>query len=173
MGLDVFSSGQAAKPPGFQDSSYGSAELNRRSFLKRAITWLSLLLGGIGLAASVTLYPFGVPRKKLRYVPVLPVADAPRKGVRTVLVPLSTGDRKTERRAFIVATEKGLMALSAQCSHLGCLVNWDAGRQEFVCPCHGGRYDMEGRRLAGPPPAPLEILPVQIIDETLFLGVRL
>ena len=147
--------------------------MNRRSVLKRAIYWISFLFGGIGLAASISVYPFGARRKRLSFLPVLSVEDAPRKGVRAILVPFTAGGKRNERRAFLVATDQGLMALSSQCTHLGCLVNWDAGRREFLCPCHGGRYDMEGRRLSGPPPAPLEILPLRIEGDMIYVGVRI
>ncbi len=54
---------------------------------------------------------------------------------------------------FVKRDAKGLRAMSAACTHLGCTVR----RQEagFVCPCHGSRYDAEGRVIAGPAPASL------------------
>ncbi len=58
-----------------------------------------------------------------------------------------------EGRLFIVSAEKGLMAMSATCTHLGCTV----GRVEwgYQCPCHGSKFDSNGRVLAGPAPEPL------------------
>ena len=58
-----------------------------------------------------------------------------------------------EQRLFIVSTERGLTAMSATCSHLGCAVakmEWG-----YQCPCHGSKYDSGGRVLAGPAPRPL------------------
>ena len=47
-------------------------------------------------------------------------------------------------------------AYGAICTHLGCIVNWDAGRAELHCPCHDGFFDPKtGKVLAGPPPSPL------------------
>jgi len=147
--------------------------LNRRSVLKRAVYWMVCLFGAMVAGASVSLYPFGVRRKETRYFPVLPLDEAPGKGVKTVLIPFSIGGKLNERRAFLVATDGGLMALSSQCTHLGCLVNWDANRREFLCPCHGGRYDTLGRPLSGPPPAPLDILPLKIEGGMIHVGVRI
>ena len=48
---------------------------------------------------------------------------------------------------------KGLRAMSAVCTHLGCTVRRQEGG--FVCPCHGSRYDEEGRVVGGPAPSPL------------------
>lgn len=49
-----------------------------------------------------------------------------------------------------------LLACSAVCTHLGCLVKWDGAKGEFVCPCHAGRFDAHGINIAGPPPKPLK-----------------
>jgi Rieske Fe-S protein len=62
-----------------------------------------------------------------------------------------------ERRTiFLVKTgENEVAALNATCTHLGCLVGWDAQAQVFKCPCHGGIYDRTGAVMDGPPPEPL------------------
>jgi menaquinol-cytochrome c reductase iron-sulfur subunit len=44
-------------------------------------------------------------------------------------------------------------AISNTCMHLGCPVQ--ANATGFACPCHGGQYDSQGRRIAGPPVRPL------------------
>jgi cytochrome b6-f complex iron-sulfur subunit len=61
---------------------------------------------------------------------------------------------------------------SATCSHLGCLVNYHKDKQEFVCPCHGGRYDLTGKNIAGPPPAPLTRFPVKKQGGMIMVGVK-
>jgi nitrite reductase/ring-hydroxylating ferredoxin subunit len=50
------------------------------------------------------------------------------------------------------------VALSAVCTHLGCVVAWQDQAGEFLCPCHGGRFSADGQVLGGPPPKPLETL---------------
>lgn len=59
------------------------------------------------------------------------------------------------QRLFVVRRPQGLQALSAMCTHLGCLVRWDETSDTFLCPCHGGRFDADGACLDGPPPRPL------------------
>jgi len=44
---------------------------------------------------------------------------------------------------YVVADAKGMYAISAVCTHLGCVVHKD--RNGFACPCHGSRYDREGK----------------------------
>jgi len=48
------------------------------------------------------------------------------------------------------------IALSSRCAHLGCPVRWVAPAQRFVCPCHGGVYNLRGLVAGGPPVRPLD-----------------
>jgi glycine/D-amino acid oxidase-like deaminating enzyme/nitrite reductase/ring-hydroxylating ferredoxin subunit len=43
-----------------------------------------------------------------------------------------------------------LHARSAICPHLGCIVRWNPVERSWDCPCHGSRYDAQGRVLNGP-----------------------
>ena len=46
--------------------------------------------------------------------------------------------------------------VSLRCTHLGCLVHFNAAERSWDCPCHGSRFDVDGSVLAGPASAPLE-----------------
>jgi Rieske Fe-S protein len=48
-----------------------------------------------------------------------------------------------------------LRALDARCTHEGCTVQYVPGESVVWCACHNGRFDLDGRVLAGPPPRPL------------------
>lgn len=61
-----------------------------------------------------------------------------------------------EAGVFVMRDERGLRALSATCTHLGCTVRKDG--DGFLCPCHGSRYDGAGRVLAGPAPRSLRFV---------------
>jgi Rieske Fe-S protein len=49
-----------------------------------------------------------------------------------------------------------LHAVSARCTHLGCLVAFNRAEQAWECPCHGSRFATDGRILQGPAVRPLE-----------------
>ncbi|MFZ5479250.1 MAG: ubiquinol-cytochrome c reductase iron-sulfur subunit [Myxococcota bacterium] len=57
-----------------------------------------------------------------------------------------------DAKVFVMRDGKGLRALSATCTHLGCTVRENPEKDGFTCPCHGSRYDREGRVIAGPAP---------------------
>lgn len=70
--------------------------------------------------------------------------------------------RRVRDHAYVTVSPTGLVALSPTCSHLGCGVSWSTERKAFLCPCHGGVYGADGAVLAGPPPKPLERLPLVV-----------
>jgi menaquinol-cytochrome c reductase iron-sulfur subunit len=70
---------------------------------------------------------------------------------------------------YIIKTGGTLKALSAICPHLGCIVPWDPGRNEFVCPCHGGTFSADGTRLSGPPRRSLDSLETKSSGGTLMV----
>jgi len=64
------------------------------------------------------------------------------------------------------------IALSSRCAHVGCPVGFKAAAQAFVCPCHGGVYDMQGKRIGGPPPRPLDRFFTRVRAGRLEIGPR-
>lgn len=64
--------------------------------------------------------------------------------------------RHGEQPIFVVrASEKEVVAMSAVCTHLRCILKWDQGTGTFLCPCHAGSFDRGGNVLSGPPNRPL------------------
>ncbi|MGW8630690.1 FAD-dependent oxidoreductase [Streptomyces sp. NPDC055793] len=60
-------------------------------------------------------------------------------------------------RLAVYRDEAGaLHALSARCTHLGCLVAFNAAERAWECPCHGSRFDTDGKVIEGPATKPLK-----------------
>lgn len=91
-----------------------------------------------------------------------PLAELPVGGVRPVAYGATS--------ALVMRTAESIRCFSLVCTHLGCLVQWQEGAQEFYCPCHDGRFDQFGEVLAGPPPLPLEQIAVRVEGETVIVG---
>ena len=79
------------------------------------------------------------------------------------LVQTSIGD-------FLVAhtAQNSFVALSAICTHQTCTIT-GFGNQNYVCPCHGSTFDVNGRVLGGPAPAPLHQYTAQFTGGVLTI----
>jgi cytochrome b6-f complex iron-sulfur subunit len=136
--------------------------MKRRSFLKAILAFL----GSVTFASF--LYPL------LRFL-APPSSEALSKKVTITKKDIPVGTTKdfvfnNTPSIIINTTDKGLIALSKVCTHLGCLVEYDKGSRRLICPCHAGTYDLEGNVLSGPPPKPLTKLPLRVEGETIVIG---
>jgi Rieske Fe-S protein len=60
-------------------------------------------------------------------------------------------------RKGVYRDEDGVLhAVSLRCTHLGCLLRFNAAERSWDCPCHGSRFDVDGAVLEGPAQQPLE-----------------
>lgn len=64
------------------------------------------------------------------------------------------------------------IAVSDRCVHLGCPVRWVDAAERFICPCHGGVYDLLGKPVAGPPVRPLDRFYTRVSGENVEVGPR-
>jgi Rieske Fe-S protein len=64
------------------------------------------------------------------------------------------------------------IAISSRCAHLGCPVRWVDAAERFICPCHGGVYDLLGRRVGGPPVRPLDRFYTRVVAGQVQIGPR-
>jgi len=147
--------------------------MERRAFLKRVIkSFFALIVLALTLSVRY-MYPVGIRKKTLHFFLLFDEDDLPGAGLKRADFTYDRSGRKIHGKVFVVAAKGGYIALSPVCSHLGCLVNWDTNRGEFLCPCHGGRYGMEGEVIAGPPPGPLTRLPLEVTEGKVYVGIKL
>ena len=72
---------------------------------------------------------------------------------------------------ILIRTAAGdLRALSATCTHLDCTVQYRKDMGLIWCACHNGRYDLNGRNVAGPPPRPLDPYRVVVQGDDVFVS---
>jgi menaquinol-cytochrome c reductase iron-sulfur subunit len=64
------------------------------------------------------------------------------------------------------------IAITSRCAHLGCPVRWVDAAERFICPCHGGVYDLLGRRVGGPPVRPLDRFYTRVRNGLVQIGPR-
>jgi len=77
---------------------------------------------------------------------------------------------------FLTRHRGSIRAFASTCPHLGCNYAYDAGAHRFECPCHGSRFDLEGRVLRGPAANPLSHLswaPAESATEIVVDGVSM
>jgi cytochrome b6-f complex iron-sulfur subunit len=131
--------------------------------------FLLVMLGGIGAALAAAA---GWPVFRF----LSPGSDAGSGGkveVARDLVPVGAAHFFDYRGkpAVLLQPEPGtFVALSAVCTHLGCIVKWIAVDNHFLCPCHGGKFSLGGEVISGPPPAALESFPVVLDGEQVLIG---
>lgn len=146
-------------------SEINKSEITRRTFLD----WV--IKGGLLVALFGLLYP------AFRYIlpvsrrgpsggleEVAGVEDIPVWGSKKVIVGGSS--------VLVVRTSDGFKAYSATCTHLGCLVDWVGDKREIICPCHAGVFDMEGRKVSGPPPTSLPMYAVSVVNNKVFVKLH-
>jgi menaquinol-cytochrome c reductase iron-sulfur subunit len=71
----------------------------------------------------------------------------------------------SEQTVYVTKNSAGQLSIfSSICPHLGCTVPFVAGKNQFICPCHGGTFEADGRRVSGPPQRGMDSLETRIED---------
>ena len=73
---------------------------------------------------------------------------------------------------YVVKQDNRYTILSNVCTHMQCPVHWDDTIKQFLFPCHGGLYNIDGRNVGGPPPKPLPQYVYRIDGTTLYIENR-
>lgn len=69
------------------------------------------------------------------------------------------------------ADESNILALTANCNHRDCTVEWQADSSEFLCPCHQSRFALDGSIEDGPATQPLRPLTVSVENDEITVTV--
>merc|ERR1712061_978840 len=69
---------------------------------------------------------------------------------------------------YIVVNNESMIdnyGINAVCTHLGCVVPYNAVEKQFQCPCHGSRYDSTGKVVRGPAPLSLSLASCEVNND--------
>jgi menaquinol-cytochrome c reductase iron-sulfur subunit len=149
--------------------------VNRRTLLGQAIAGLAVLSGAlISVPLVGALIAPAFKRRETLWIEVGPLESIPIGEPRQLDCISKEKDgwiEKSVRRAvWVVRTDtETLTVFNPKCTHLSCAYRWEADKQRFFCPCHGGVYDVTGKVTGGPPPRPLDTLPVKVENGALYV----
>jgi len=138
--------------PKVAEKSETKTPVNRRDFFNE-IAGCALAIAGVG--AAVVTVEYSSPNV-LFEPPTTFRAGSPDD------YPVNSVTYIQDQQVYIVRTEKGLWAMSAVCTHLGCITQWKPESNQIACPCHGSKFQREGNVQAGPAPRPLPHFAVRL-----------
>ena len=69
----------------------------------------------------------------------------------------------------LLRTSSGITARSLRCTHQGCKVRWHEDDQQYICPCHEGKFDAQGEVVYGMPRRPLAVLAVTLQGDVVIV----
>jgi cytochrome b6-f complex iron-sulfur subunit len=138
--------------------------ISRRKFLD-GVLWI----GGVALVAGIA-YPIAkylVPPEQTEPNPTTVNAGK----VDSFASNTGTIFRMGSEPGLLLRLQDGTFrAFSAVCTHLSCTVQYRPDLGEIWCPCHNGKYDLNGINISGPPPRPLTPLSVSVQNGDVFVS---
>jgi menaquinol-cytochrome c reductase iron-sulfur subunit len=147
----------------------------RRAFI-RGVIYLVPSLITAALGGSICSYLFG--REKIpteTWVDAGDISDLGMGDPKQLVFERTEMDgweiRNQKEAAWVILeNDTKVTAFSPLCTHLGCAYRWESTKKEFLCPCHGSVFDIEGKVLAGPAERPLDRYATKLEGNRLWLG---
>jgi len=152
--------------PGLSLDSLEDVIASRRGFLT------FLLAGSVGLFVATVPFAWRFLTRKEEILPKVAVGritDVPRGEARTFFYP---GEKNP---ALLVHLPNGeWRAYEGTCTHLSCVVYWDAESERLICPCHNAAFSVEtGAVLMGPPRHPLPRIELSVEGDVIYaVGIK-
>ena len=140
---------------GTPQSAPSASGVTRRDFLNEITT---SAFGIAGLGSVVLTYQYFSPN-------VLFEPSSTFRAGNPDLYPVHSVTFLQDQQVYIVRMPEGFYAVSAVCTHLGCITQWKPDAGMIACPCHGSKFNRRGIKVDGPAPRPLPWLKVWIGDE--------
>jgi len=128
-----------------RQSSSAKATVSRRDFLNEITVGA---LGIAGLGGTAVIYQYFSPNVLFEPATTFRAGNPD-------LFPVDSVSYLQDQQVYIVRTSSGFYAVSAVCTHLGCVTQWKADANRIACPCHGSKFQRDGKKIEGPAPRPL------------------
>jgi cytochrome b6-f complex iron-sulfur subunit len=138
--------------------------VSRRGLFKYALLGFSALAAAGGVLTPIVAYLW--PPKQAS------AAGGGRVEVAaTEDLPVGKGEvySVNNKPVIVIHTPDGYRALSATCTHLGCILFWNEQREVIACPCHEAYFNTNGAVISGPPPSPLAEYRVQVENGQIYV----
>ena len=155
---------QTAEPPWKRDFPYESAaedDVTRREFARYLVAGAGVMAAGnVGIAAWTQLRTIntGEPRK------LISLADVAIGDTHLFKYP-----SRKDPAILVRLADREVVAFSQKCTHLGCVVYFEADKDRWHCPCHEGNFEPRtGAVISGPPTRPLGRIEVEIRDDVIW-----
>lgn len=155
---------QPTTPTWKSDFPYEAAaeeEVTRREFARYLVAGAGVMAAGnVGLAiwSQLRTVNTGEPR------PIVALDDV--AVGETHLFRYPSGD---DPAILVRLAERDVVAFSQKCTHLGCVVYFEADEDRWHCPCHEGNFDARtGAVISGPPPRPLGRIDLEIREDVIW-----
>ena len=75
-----------------------------------------------------------------------------------------------QNQIFIYKIKEQLSIYDSHCTHMGCILNFNNQTNQFNCPCHKSRFDIDGTKLRGPAKRNLDKVAFKVKNKTLYIG---
>jgi len=139
------SDANSLSPAEMLPSAAAAKEVTRRDFLNEVTLGA---LGVAGLGSVAVTYQYFSPN-------VLFEPSTTFRAGNPDLCPVHSVTFLQDRQVYIVRMREGFYAVSAVCTHLGCITQWKPDSDMIACPCHGSKFKPDGIKIEGPAPRPL------------------
>jgi len=134
------------------------SDVSRRDFLSMASMGM-VIMSALSLFAGI----FRMSKPTVRYEEATKFKIGKAENF-----PVGTVKKLDDKGVFIFSNDDGLHAISSVCTHLGCIVA--ISETGFQCPCHGSKYDENGKVIGGPAPRNLAWLEIsRSVDGSLMV----
>ncbi len=152
------------------------ADAGRRTFLVRVIAGIHAAMGAtlaVIVGGAVLTPSFRRPGESWLHAAALDAVRENEPLAVTLRVARQDGYSQVVDRKVVYLVRRGneVRAMGSTCTHLGCRTSYDRPNQRIICPCHGGVYDLEGKVVSGPPPAPLPSVATRIDGDRVLVQV--